>query len=61
MKRTYLIIVIDTSIHRFDENVKNNVSIRFGEEPTNLSKVIMTILKIPLTDPRVNYRENCHQ
>lgn len=52
MKRTYLIILIDTGILRFDEsygeNVKNNNSIRLGEEPTNLSKEIMIILKMPV-------------
>lgn len=52
MKMTYLIILINTEILRFDErygeNVKNNDIIRLGEEPTNLSKEMMTILKIPV-------------
>lgn len=52
MNRTYLIILIDTEILRFDEsygeNVKNNDIIRLGEEPTNLSKEMMTVLKIPV-------------
>lgn len=51
MKRTNLIILINTEILRFDEsygeNIKNNDIIRLGEEPTNLSKEIITILKIP--------------
>lgn len=52
MKRTDLIILIDTEILQFDEsygeNLKNNDSIRLGEEPKNLSKEMMTILKIPV-------------
>lgn len=52
MKRTYLIILIDTEILRFDEsygeNVKNNDSIRLGKEPANFSKEMMTILKMPV-------------